>query len=64
MITRTGTWYSYIDTRLGQGKEAARTYLKEHPEVSEEIDGKVRALLQVGAANAESAEPEQEAKDS
>ncbi len=64
VITRTGTWYSYEDTRLGQGKEAARTYLKEHPEVSEEIDGKVRALLQVGEIGADGAVQEQEAKDS
>ncbi len=57
VITRTGTWYSYGDVRLGQGKESARTYLREHPEHSKEIEEKVRAFLQSGTARAESVSP-------
>ncbi|MGI6163073.1 MAG: recombinase RecA [Bacillota bacterium] len=45
IVTRTGTWYSYGDTRLGQGKEAARQYFKNNPEVSQEVEAKIRALL-------------------
>ncbi|MGI6663040.1 MAG: recombinase RecA [Bacillota bacterium] len=55
VITRTGTWYSYGDTRMGQGKEAARSFLKEHPEVSDEIEKKVREALKAGSFKAEGA---------
>ncbi|HHY44842.1 MAG TPA: recombinase RecA [Firmicutes bacterium] len=55
VITRTGTWYSYGDTRLGQGKEAARVFLKEHPETSAEIEKKIRDALKTGAFKAEGA---------
>ncbi len=43
VINKSGTWYSYGDERLGQGKEAARKFLKENPKLAAEIDGKVRA---------------------
>jgi recombination protein RecA len=45
ILTRTGTWYSYGDIRLGQGKENARQFLKNNPEVSQEVEAKIRALL-------------------
>ncbi|QUL98666.1 MAG: recombinase RecA [Candidatus Fermentithermobacillus carboniphilus] len=48
VITRTGTWYSYGEMRLGQGKEGARQFLKEHPEVCREIEDKIRNLLKMG----------------
>ncbi|MGI6643696.1 MAG: recombinase RecA [Bacillota bacterium] len=57
VIARTGTWYSYGDVRLGQGKEAARVYLKEHPDLSREIEDKVRAFLQEGMVKAEGTSP-------
>lgn len=63
VITRTGTWYSYGDTRMGQGKEAGRTYLKEHPDVAAEVEGKVRSLLRAGDTKAESAEDRPDAED-
>jgi recombination protein RecA len=55
VVTRTGTWYSYGDVRLGQGKETARTFLKENPKVSQEIEDKVRACLAMGSAKSEGA---------
>jgi len=55
VITRTGTWYGFAETRLGQGKEAARAYLKEHPELRDEIEKKIREYLQSGAVKVESA---------
>lgn len=55
IITRTGTWYSYGDTRLGQGNEAARAFLKEHPDVCAQIEEKIRNFLRSGAVKAESA---------
>lgn len=43
IVEKSGSWYSYKTTRLGQGKEAARTYLKENPEVADEIEKAIRA---------------------
>lgn len=54
IISRTGTWYSFGDVRLGQGKEAAREFLKTHPDVAKEIEDKVRASLRSGVLKAES----------
>ncbi|HHX10291.1 MAG TPA: recombinase RecA [Firmicutes bacterium] len=45
IVTRTGTWYSYGDVRLGQGKENSRQFLKDNPEISQEIETKIRGLL-------------------
>ena len=39
LITKSGTWLSYGDARLGQGRENARAFLKEHPEVMTETRG-------------------------
>ncbi|HID10524.1 MAG TPA: recombinase RecA [Candidatus Latescibacteria bacterium] len=47
IITKSGTWFSYGDVRLGQGRENAKAYLKEHPEVAEEIEAKLREALRV-----------------
>jgi recombination protein RecA len=55
VITRTGTWYSYGDTRMGQGKEAARSFLKEHPETSAEIEKKIREALKADSFKADGA---------
>ncbi len=42
VINKSGTWYSYGEERLGQGRENARDFLKENPEVRDEIEKKVR----------------------
>jgi recombination protein RecA len=41
-INKSGSWYSYMDERIGQGRENAKKYLNEHPEMFAEIDQKVR----------------------
>ena len=38
VVARNGTWFSFGETHLGQGKEAARTYLEQHPELSRQIE--------------------------
>lgn len=43
LIKKTGTFYSYGETRLGQGRENARDFLREHKELFREIEGQVRA---------------------
>jgi len=45
LVDKAGSWYSYNGERIGQGKENSRTYLKEHPEIAEEIEAKLRTLL-------------------
>ena len=43
IITKSGTWFTYGDTRLGQGRENARAFLEEHPEIAEEIETRIRS---------------------
>lgn len=45
IVSKAGAWYSYGNDRIGQGKENARAYLKDHPEAAEEIEAKLRAML-------------------
>jgi recombination protein RecA len=42
LVEKAGAWYSYKGEKIGQGKDNAREYLKEHPEVANEIDAKIR----------------------
>ena len=43
IVEKAGSWYSYKDTRLGQGKEAARVFLKENQVIADEIEKAIRA---------------------
>ena len=45
IIGKSGTWYSYQDERLGQGKENAKNYLKENPKIATEIEKKIKDHL-------------------
>jgi len=45
IVNKAGSWYSYGDDRIGQGKDNAREFLKEHPEMADEIERRVRAIL-------------------
>ena len=42
IINKSGAWYAYQGEKIGQGRENAKLYLKEHPEIMEEVDRKVR----------------------
>lgn len=42
VVNKSGAWYSYKETRIGQGRENAKIYLKEHPEECKEIEKEVR----------------------
>lgn len=42
IVQKSGAWFSYNDTRLGQGRENAKQYLKENPDVMLEIENKIR----------------------
>lgn len=50
IIKKSGSWYSYGDDRIGQGRENAKLYLTENPEIFKEIDSKVRAEYGFGPA--------------
>lgn len=52
VINKSGAWYSYKDTRLGQGRENVKEFFKQNPEIAMEIDKKIRELLLVGKAQA------------
>ena len=43
VVEKSGAWFSYADERLGQGRENAKTFLKENPDVALEIEDKIRA---------------------
>ncbi|HXF67961.1 MAG TPA: recombinase RecA [Burkholderiales bacterium] len=52
VLEKAGAWYTYNKERIGQGKDNARDYLKEHPELAREIETKIRAAAGVGGAPA------------
>ena len=58
---RTGSWYSYGDTRLGQGRDNSRIFLEENPDIADEIERQVRALagLNRGSQNGQAHEVEE-----
>ncbi len=45
LIEKAGAWYSYNGQRIGQGKENVRRFLKENPEITQELDSKLRNML-------------------
>ena len=52
IVDKAGAWYSYQGDRIGQGKENVRQYLKENPDIADDIDQKLRALLLVAPVEA------------
>lgn len=62
IVNKSGAWYSYNGEKIGQGRENAKVYLKEHPEILEEVDHKVRVHYHI--ADDEAAETAEEKDDS
>jgi len=65
VVEKSGAWYSYNGERIGQGKDNARNYLKERPELAREIENKVRAALgvpELGAVKGAARETAKEAE--
>jgi len=62
VVEKSGAWYSYAGNRIGQGKDNVRSYMKEHPEIAQEIEAQIRAksltLRDVGEEREELAEAE------
>ncbi|NLN77720.1 MAG: recombinase RecA [Armatimonadetes bacterium] len=53
LVTKTGTWFTYADTRLGQGRENAKTFLENNPELLTELETKIRADATESGSGAE-----------
>src|SRR5690606_22791477 len=60
VVDKSGAWLAYGDTRLGQGRENAKEFLKEHPEIANEIEAKVREQLGMRGIRAASADDSDE----
>ncbi len=64
IIIKSGSWFSYGDLRMAQGRENARTFLKDNPEVCDEIEAKIREKLEEARKQAEAeAEAKRLARD-
>ncbi|MDD3197315.1 MAG: recombinase RecA [Eubacteriales bacterium] len=58
VVDKSGAWFSYNGQKIGQGRDNARLYLKENPEVFKEIDDKIRAIVFSEIKNAPAADDE------
>ncbi|MFO1324972.1 MAG: recombinase RecA [Burkholderiales bacterium] len=47
ILEKSGAWYAYNGDKIGQGKDNAREFLREHPEIAQEIEAKIRAAVDV-----------------
>jgi recombination protein RecA len=57
VVEKSGSWFSYRGERIGQGREAARQFLKEHIETRERLDAELRKLLGLPTAEASAESP-------
>ena len=60
IVKKSGAWFSYNDMRIGQGKENARKYLEDNPEIANEIQAKIMAAISPNEEEPEQAETEKE----
>ena len=49
LVSKSGAWFAYNGDKIGQGRENAKTYLSEHPEIMEELEQNIRAHYHIGA---------------
>ncbi|HRN97706.1 MAG TPA: recombinase RecA, partial [Flavobacterium sp.] len=49
IIKKSGSWFSYMDTKLGQGRDAVKVMIKDNPELAEELEQKIKAHLRENA---------------
>lgn len=62
IVDKAGAWYSYNGEKIGQGKDKASEYLKEHPEVALEIENKIRTIKGVNRVGEGTVKPASPAK--
>ncbi len=63
LVEKSGSWYSYNGERIGQGKDNAREFLREHPEKAKELDAKLREILLPKRKSADASDAEREATE-
>lgn len=61
IVVKSGAWYAYEGNKIGQGRENAKQYLKDNPEIMKEIEGKVRAHFGLQGAPENTQAPEEAA---
>ncbi len=61
VINKSGAWYAYNGEKIGQGRENAKQYLKEHPQMRDEVEKKVRNHYEITASEEEEPETEKTA---
>src|SRR3546814_12588592 len=59
IVDKSGAWFAYKGDKIGQGKENARNYLRERPEVAAEVEAAIRAKLNPERAEREAARSEE-----
>lgn len=60
LVNKSGAWYAYNGDKIGQGRENAKNYLTEHPEIMAELEEKVRAYYHIDGKGEENEVPEEE----
>ncbi|MBO4385116.1 MAG: recombinase RecA [Clostridia bacterium] len=63
LISKTGAWFSYGDMRIGQGRENAKAFLKDNPEVAAELETKLRSIMGTSDCVVEVSEDKSESVD-
>ncbi|MDF2745347.1 MAG: recombinase RecA, partial [Actinomycetia bacterium] len=61
LVKKSGAWFTYDGDQLGQGRENARNFLRDNPELAREIEEKVKAQLGIGLPPAPAPAPEPDA---
>ena len=49
ILKKSGSWFSYGETRLGQGRDAVKNLMRDNPELAEEVEAKIKATLKIAA---------------
>lgn len=49
IIKKSGSWFSYEDTKLGQGRDAVKTILKDNPDLMEELETKIKEAIKIAS---------------
>jgi recombination protein RecA len=47
ILQKSGSWFAYNESKIGQGRDAVKQFLHDNPEVADEVEAKIRASLQV-----------------
>ncbi len=63
IVDKAGAWYSYNGDRIGQGKDNARQFLKDHPAIAQDIENRIRAELLMQPVVPATDEPEEELEE-